>query len=150
MIEILYLISLCLPDVKLTSFKEAALEQKDELGINTGEVILRFPDGVDESAILRDLISTKRDLKTIFSHHKLKLTHVQKGSIRLRFTLPGHSDTFDSLAMEQRIREFVRDLCSYDSFKQLTERQDVRLEFMCKAKLDTISGILYMERNGPV
>ena len=134
-------LSFCFPDVKQSSFKDAALKQKDKLDTNTGEVILRFPDGVDESAILHDLTSAKHNLKTIFNHHKLKFISVQKGSIKFRFTLPGQSDTFDSLAMERRIREFVRDLCSYESFRQLTKREDVQLEFVCKAKLDTISGI---------
>ena len=123
------------------SLKEAALKATDTLNSNAGEVILRFSEGVDQTAILRVLKQEKRDLKTIFSVHKLRFTDVQVGSIKFRFTVPGHSGTtFDSMAMERRVKDFVQDLSSHESFKQLSQRHNVKVEFLFKAKLDTISG----------
>ena len=91
-------------------------------------------------AILRELAAAQRDLRSIFSGHNLKFTGVQKGSIKFRFTLPHDAQVFDSLAVEGRIREFVKDLCSCEAFSQLTKREDVQLEFLCKAKVNGVAG----------
>ena len=122
------------------SFKDAVVKQRRDMAINSGEVVLRFAQGVDETAILRELAATKRDLRSIFSGHDLKFTGVRKGSIKFRFTLPHDAQVFDSLAVEGRIREFVKDLCSCEPFNQLTKREDVQLEFLCKAQVNGVAG----------
>ncbi|XP_070208297.1 uncharacterized protein [Littorina saxatilis] len=127
-------------DVSKASFKDAALKQRHStLAFHTGEATLRFSDAADEAAVLRDFKSAKGDLKSLFRLYNLKFLHVRQGSIKFRFSFPAQTDSFNSLAAEARIKEFVKHLCSYDSFKELTKRQDVTVEFLCRAKLNTVS-----------